>query len=577
MFKSLRRIIAWTGEPRRIYLGFLCSFFITIAAAAPIMIAAWCAVRIVEGSVDIALAAIGAALIVTSVVVRGLLMYVRARLTETLAAEAANRARLRMGEALKRVPMGWFDEHSAGEVLAQATTELAVVEVQGMKMVDILGNGYIVMATFLIFMFALDWRAGLVGLAAIAVATLLLERIYADSKRVSPAQNDEREAMSAATLEYIHGMQQVKSYGQTGAAISSVRGAYRRMKEAALRTESGFAPVNAALLFALRLACLGVVGVALAGFLAGTLELLPFVMMGFFGFHMFQSLEAASDAAYIVGHLAEVIDRIEAVCDARAIDSDATGACPQDTSIEMRDVSFGYEAAQPVLEGLSLYVAPGEHVALVGASGSGKTTITKLMMRFYDVQGGSVRVGGRDVREMTCDKLMENFAMVFQDVYLMNDTVERNIALGRAQATHDQVVAAAKAARCHDFIEALPQGYATVVGEGGAHLSGGERQRISIARAILKDAPIVVLDEATSSVDMENEAEIIRALTALTKEKTTVSIAHRLNTVSNADCIFVIGDGRVVQQGTHAQLMQQAGPYTDFVRARQTALAWNLG
>lgn len=231
---------------------------------------------------------------------------------------------------------------------------------------------------------------------------------------------------------------------------------------------------------------------------------------------------------------------------------------------------------QPVLKGLSLSIAPGEHVALVGASGSGKTTVAKLIMRFYDVQEGSVLVGGCDVRNLSCDSLLEHFAIVFQDVYLMNDTIERNIALGRADATHDQVVAAAKASQCHDFIAALPNGYETVVGEGGAHLSGGERQRISIARAILKDAPIVILDEATSSIDMENEAEIIRALEALTQSKTTISIAHRLNTIASADRIFVIENGCVVQQGNHAQLMAEQGPYRAFIQARQEALAWNL-
>lgn len=199
------------------------------------------------------------------------------------------------------------------------------------------------------------------------------------------------------------------------------------------------------------------------------------------------------------------------------------------------------------------------------------------MVRFYDVDSGAVRVGGHDVREFTVDSLLRNFSMVFQDVYLFNDTLEANIAFGTAGATHEQVVEAAKRARCHDFISALPNGYDTIVGEGGASLSGGERQRISIARALLKDAPIVVLDEATASIDPENEQLIQQALTELTHEKTVVVIAHRLATIEHADQILVVEDGTVVQRGTHEELLAQEGVYRRFVEARAEAEGWKIG
>lgn len=199
------------------------------------------------------------------------------------------------------------------------------------------------------------------------------------------------------------------------------------------------------------------------------------------------------------------------------------------------------------------------------------------MARFYDVDSGAVRVGGHDVREFTVDSLLRNFSMVFQDVYLFNDTLEANIAFGTAGATHEQVVEASKRARCHDFISALPNGYDTIVGEGGASLSGGERQRISIARALLKDAPIVVLDEATASIDPENEQLIQQALTELTREKTVVVIAHRLATIEHADQILVVEDGTVVQRGTHEELLAQEGVYRRFVEARAEAEGWKIG
>lgn len=199
------------------------------------------------------------------------------------------------------------------------------------------------------------------------------------------------------------------------------------------------------------------------------------------------------------------------------------------------------------------------------------------MARFYDVDSGAVRVGGHDVREFTVDSLLRNFSMVFQDVYLFNDTLEANIAFGTAGATHEQVVEAAKRARCHDFISALPNGYDTIVGEGGASLSGGERQRISIARALLKDAPIVVLDEVTASIDPENEQLIQQALTELTREKTVVVIAHRLAIIEHADQILVVEDGTVVQRGTHEELLAQEGVYRRFVEARAEAEGWKIG
>ena len=230
-----------------------------------------------------------------------------------------------------------------------------------------------------------------------------------------------------------------------------------------------------------------------------------------------------------------------------------------------------------VIDDVSLSIPERTSCAIVGPSGSGKTTLVNLMARFWDVDAGTVSLGGEDVRDWKLDELMAHFAMVFQDVYLFNDTIENNIKFGRPDATHEQVVAAARAARCHDFVEALPEGYATMLGEGGATVSGGEKQRISIARALLKDAPIVLLDEATANVDPENEDELQAAIEELTRRKTVVMIAHRLKTVRHADQILVLDGGRIVQRGTHDELMAEGGIYEDFVRMREKALGWKVG
>ena len=237
---------------------------------------------------------------------------------------------------------------------------------------------------------------------------------------------------------------------------------------------------------------------------------------------------------------------------------------------------FAYDSRQ-IIKNISLKVPQGSTCAIVGPSGSGKTTLCNLIARFWDVQDGKVLIGGQDIKEYTADSLMQYISMVFQNVYLFNDTIENNIRFGNPDATHEQIVEAAKRAQCHDFISALPKGYDTTVGEGGSSLSGGEKQRISIARAILKDAPIVILDEATSSVDPENEHELLSAILELTQGKTLISIAHRLTTVQNADQILVIDNGTVVQQGTHSELLTQDGIYQSFWKQRKEATGWTLG
>ena len=295
-----------------------------------------------------------------------------------------------------------------------------------------------------------------------------------------------------------------------------------------------------------------------------------------FSFMLFQSIEACGDAAYVIGHIGEVIDRLDTIESAPAIDNNCKAVKLEHHNLEMHDVSFAYGDGPLVLNGMSLTIPEGTTAALVGGSGSGKTTVAKLFARFYDATGGSVRIGGHDVRELSCDSILADFSMVFQDVYLMDDTIERNIALSRPDAQFEEIVEAAKAARCDEFIKALPEGYKTKVGEGGARLSGGERQRISIARAILKDAPIVVLDEATASVDPENEAEIQAALSQLCKGKTVLEIAHRLSTIEEANQIFFLRDGRVTEQGTHEELISHNGPYHDFVEARSRIEGWQI-
>ena len=581
MFSALIKVVRWTGNKKtRILFGFAYSFLISLVSAAPIAIAAWAMCGFLGLSngekPDLKIALTAGLAIIASIALRAALMWLRARAEETVAAERSNEVRLRIGEALKRVPLGYFDNHPSGEILSALTTELSFVEIHGMRMVDILGNGYITAAAMVAFLAFMDLRACILALAAITVATVVLELMFKNSARLSPAQNDAREDMAQATLEYIHGMPVVKSYRQVDAAVSAVRSAYARSRNVNLKTELAFQPFNALLLFVTRSASVGVIVIVCISFLNGTISLLNFCTLVMFSFMLFQSIEACGDAAYVIGHIGEVIDRLDAIESAPAIDDNCKAVKLEHHNLEMHDVSFAYGDGPLVLNGMSLTIPEGTTAALVGGSGSGKTTVAKLFARFYDATSGSVRIGGHDVRELSCNSILEDFSMVFQDVYLMDDTIERNIALSRPDAQFEEIVEAAKAARCDEFIKALPEGYKTKVGEGGARLSGGERQRISIARAILKDAPLVVLDEATASVDPENEAEIQAALAQLCKGKTVFEIAHRLSTIEEADQIFFLRDGRVAEQGTHEELISHNGPYHDFVEARSRIEGWQI-
>ena len=581
MFSALIKVVRWTGNKKtRILFGFAYSFLISLVSAAPIAIAAWAMCGFLGLSYgekpDLKIALTAGLAILASIALRAALMWLRARAEETVAAERSNEVRIRIGEALKRVPLGYFDNHPSGEILSALTTELSFVEIHGMRMVDMLGNGYITAAAMVAFLAFMDLRACILALAAIVVATVVLELMFKNSARLSPAQNDAREDMAQATLEYIHGMPVVKSYRQVDAAVSAVRSAYARSRNVNLKTELAFQPFNALLLFVTRSASIGVIVIVCISFLNGTISLLNFCTLVMFSFMLFQSIEACGDAAYVIGHIGEVIDRLDAIESAPAIDDNCKAVKLEHHNLEMHDVSFAYGDGPLVLNGMSLTIPEGTTAALVGGSGSGKTTVAKLFARFYDATGGSVRIGGHDVRELSCDSILADFSMVFQDVYLMDDTIERNIALSRPDAQFEEIVEAAKAARCDEFIKALPEGYKTKVGEGGARLSGGERQRISIARAILKDAPLVVLDEATASVDPENEAEIQAALAQLCKGKTVLEIAHRLSTIEEADQIFFLRDGRVAEQGTHEELISHSGPYHDFVEARSRIEGWQI-
>lgn len=585
VLKTLRRIIDWTGPwKRNLYLGALCSFLMTWATAGPVMIAAWMLGAVVDDACGVApldpnapLVALGA--VAACIALRFLFSYGKNRLQESIGYEVAPEERIRIGEALKRVPLGFFSRVKTGDILSIATTELGMLELQGMKMVDAVLNGYLSVLAIVCCLGVMCPPAALVALVGVAGSAAALWSINRASARWAPVAHEATERLSGAIVEYVRGLATAKSYGRENAAMVPIRRACSDMSRVRIRIELAFTPLNVTHLSILKIASVAVIAVAAAFTAAGDLPLWMFLALALFSFTMFSGVEGVNDSAHVLGDLADVMDRLEELKHAPVIDADGVDIALDRHDIAFDDVCFSYgegSEARQVLRGVSFTVPEGSTCAIVGPSGSGKTTIANLMARFYDVDSGSVRVGGRDVREFTCESLLANFAMVFQSVYLFNDTVAANIAFGRPGATRAEVEQAARRACCHDFIMQLPRGYDTVVGEGGSSLSGGQRQRISIARALLKDAPIVILDEATASVDPENEALIQAALAELAADKTVVVIAHRLATVEAADQILVVDDGAIVQRGTHEELCAQEGLYRRFVEIRAKAEGWRL-
>lgn len=581
MFNSMKRIIRWAGNYRgRLYLGSVFSFFSSLTTAIPTMAAAYALDKAIQAywtqsTLETGLIWKMLFIIAGSIALNFLLSYSRAVLQESIGYEVASRQRIHLGDILKRVPLGYFSQNSVGNILTGVTTELSVLELQGMKMVDVIINGYAKFLAIVLCLIFISPTATLIAVTGVILSALALHGISRHSGNTAGATHKATEDMSGAAIEYIRGLSIVKSFGQEGASIQSFRNGCKDLKDIHIRVEKGYTPFNCMHLFALKIASVGIVLICAWQALQGQMSLSFFLMFLLFSFVLFGSVENVNEAAHTLGVVDAAMNNLEVLENVEYIDQNGTDITPASYEIKFENVSFGYDKRM-VLHDLNFTIPQNATTAIVGPSGSGKSTLCNLIARFYDVNDGAITLGGTDIRKFTCDSLLKNISMVFQNVYLFRDTIKNNIKFGSSNASDEQIIEAAKAARCHDFITALPDSYDTVIGEGGSSLSGGEKQRISIARAILKDALVVILDEATASIDPENEHLIQEALSALTHGKTIITIAHRLATIENADQILVIDGGTVAQKGTHKELLAQKGIYQEFIKIREQAEGWQL-
>ena len=483
--------------------------------------------------------------------------------------------RIEIGEHLRYLPMGYFNDTSLGHITSVTTNTLEQMSDIAVRAIMMVLQGSITTAVIAVGMFVFDVRIGLISIAGIAV---FLAVNTVTNRKIAMVADEKIAAdreMVGVILEYIQGIAEIRNYNIFARNNSRVEESVERKKNADITAETTAIPAVGLQMMISKLAGVVIAGASLYFYFNGTMEKNYLITMLMCSFMVFEALDSAGIYTALLKIIGKGVDLVNEILSIEQMDTDGEDIVPENRDICLEHVSFAYENRK-IIDDVTLDIKEKTTTAIVGPSGGGKTTVTSLIARFWDVDEGRVTLGGRDVRDYSFDSLMENFSFVFQRVYLFEDTIANNIRFGRPEASMEEVVNAAKKACCHDFISALPNGYETVVGEGGATLSGGEKQRIAIARAIMKDAPIIILDEATANVDPENEKDLTEAIGNLTREKTIIMIAHRLKTVRNADQIVVIDKGRIVQKGRHDELMKEDGIYRNFVSGRKKAVSWKI-
>ena len=483
--------------------------------------------------------------------------------------------RISIGDRLRYIPMGYFSRNTIGQLTGVVTNTMTDIENYApIVLVSVIG-GFLNAAALVICLICLNWILGLTAFCGVIVYLLITDLATKKSTQIAARRQEAQRSLVEAVLETIGGMSVLRTFGMEQNSQDSVTAVIRKSSRENKKLVTAIAPFMALQQGIVRLFSVIILILTIVLYLNSSVSLDLCILFVMTSFLMFGSLESAGSQITMVQMLSASIDTANETDKTPLMDEGSCTRLPESSQIQFQNVSFSY-GEKAILKQINLTIPEKSMTAIVGPSGSGKTTLCNLIARFWDVNEGMITIGGQDIRELKLDSLMQKISMVFQNVYLFEDTVENNIRFGCPNASHEQVVEAAKKACCHDFILSLPDGYETKIGEGGSSLSGGEKQRISIARALLKVAPVIILDEATASVDPENEALLQQAIEALTKDKTVIMIAHRLKTVRKADQIIVLEAGRIVQQGTHQQLAAVKGLYQDFICTKEQVVQWKL-
>ena len=577
MLKVIRKFFAFCGEENRrkfitsIRLNVIQALFEALKIPAiAVMIRA-----LMNGTVDTKDILLSLGIMLISIAGSGLLKSKAVMLQTEGGYDTCAKKRVEIAEHLRYLPMGYFNANSLGQITSITTNIMESLENIATRVVMLVCDGLLTTSLIVIMLFFFDWRIACVLLCGFSLFLFANSRLRIASEKVSGKKIRADERLVEKVLEYLQGMTEVKAYRLTGVKSKELNEAISENSKINIDMEMTLVPRIALQSFIAKLTGVAMVAFSCVFYCAGSMDALNAVVMVISAFIIYTSLETAGQYSSLLRVVDMSVDRAQEILNTPQMDISGETIEPAVRDIVAQDIAFSYEKRK-IIDGISLHIPEKTTTAIVGPSGGGKTTLVNLLARFWDVDGGTVMLGGRNVKDYDMDSLMANFSFVFQSVYLFHDTIANNIRFGQPGAPMEDVIAAAKKACCHDFISSLPHGYDTVVGEGGASLSGGEKQRISIARAMMKNAPVIFLDEATANVDPENENELMHAIQALTAEKTVIMIAHRLKTVERADQIIVVDHGKIVQHGTHAELMEQDGIYRNFIGERREAASWKV-
>ncbi|MHB7941366.1 ABC transporter ATP-binding protein [Staphylococcus capitis] len=577
MFQITFKILKWvTPYKSRMILGFVMSFINSIFIALPIFLAAQVFNRVLSHKQIEMYEIMGVlGIMILLVLARFVTAYLKNRLQESIAYEMSAEERLNIGDKLKSVRLGYFEDHQTNELATVVTTDLTFLENYAMKMIDIVVNGYILITVLILSLLVVSWEVSLLALIGVVLSLLSIHLLEKKSHQNAPHYHHVQNQLVEKVLEVIRGIQVIKSFSKESTSLQSFNKAVDESKRVNSKIELQYIPFNLLHLLSLKVISIVIVLIACLLHINQSIDLPTLIMISIFSFVIFESVENVNNAAHVLEMIDVTLNDIEEIKKAPTLDEKGQDISINQYDIEFEHVSFSY-GDHRVINDVNFKIGSHTSTAIIGPSGSGKSTLCNLLLRFYDVNEGAIRIGSVDIRDMTLNTLMSHISAVFQKVYLFNDTIENNILYGKPDASKEEVIAAAKQACCHDFIMTLPEGYQTMVNEKGNNLSGGEKQRISIARAILKDAPIIILDEATASIDPENEHLIQSAIDELSKGKTVITIAHKIGTIKNADEIIVLNEGEIIQKGDHQTLVNQVGTYQNFIQIKTQSEGWRL-
>lgn len=578
MITLMKRILAVSGKYKsRITVAFVFSFLKSMLMKVPIMVGFFVLAAFYEDKITAQNCIWVGAILIGCVVLQIVFHHIADRLQSAAGYMVFADMRMKLGAHLRKMPMGYFTEGNIGKVSSVLSTDMLFIEENCMVVLADMMSYIFAQGIMIVFLLIFNIWMGLAAIAVVLVILLIAKGMKKESIEDSSNRQEQSENLTEAVLDFIEGIGIIKTYNLLGEKSKELTKNFADSCNTNLHFEENHSPYQRRLNIAYGIGSAVIVALAIYLNYVGQMNVIYLVGIMLFVLDFFGPLKALYSQATRLTVMNSCMDRIEEVFAENELPDDGTKNIPQSNSapeVEFRNVHFAY-GEKDVLHDISFSLPKNKMFALVGPSGGGKSTIASLLTRFWDVKSGQVMVRGKDIREVPLSDLMNHISMVFQRVYLFQDTIYNNISMGRPDASHEEVVEASKKARCYDFIMSLPNGFDTVIGEGGETLSGGEKQRISIARCILKDAPIVILDEATASIDADNESYIQEAISELCRGKTLLVIAHRLNTIRGADKILVVSDGSIVQSGTHEKLVRDDGIYRKFVTARENSKGWS--